>query len=520
MAAEWQWSSPDGKGRDFLWIPPDCRQVRAVVICNHNMIEQGILEHPQMRETLSELGMAEVWCVPVLDQPFDFNAGAGKHLEKVLNALADESGYEELKIATLIPLGHSASATFPWNCAAWNPGRTLAILSIHGDAPQTNRTGYGRPNIPWGNRTIDGVPGLMVMGEYEWGEERLAPALAFESRYPASPIAFLADAGHGHFDYSIDLISFLCMFIRKAAEARLPALSRLDEPPVLKPIDPTKGWLIERWHKDTPPSAPAAPYAEYGGDRTQALWCLDKEMADVTEQYYRRVRGKRPQLIAFVADRKTYSGEPCSPPLVLESDGVTFHLHSEFLDKVIGNGENPSRWAGLPNGSPLGHAKSGRPIVLSPIVGPVVKLADDTFQIHLDRKFSTTDRRNNDIWILASHPGDDQYKSAVQQALFRLQPNKEGRPQKITFPNIPDQPIGTKTVSLNASSDAGLPVHYFVREGPAEVEGNTLTLLPIPPRAKFPVRVTVFAWQWGRGSDPKVQTAPFEEVSFNISPRR
>jgi hypothetical protein len=310
------------------------------------------------------------------------------------------------------------------------------------------------------------------------------------------------------------------MFIRKAIEARLPAASPLDQPPALKPIEPRKGWLIERWHKDTPPSASAAPYAEYRGDPTQAFWCFDREMADATEQYYQRARGKRSQLIAFVEDGKTYSGEPCSPPYILDSDGLTFHLHAEFLHAVKGTGNNPSRWAGLPNGTPLSHADDGGPIVLSPIFGAIVKLADDTFQIHLDRKFSTADRRNNDIWILASHPGDDYYKSAVQQALFRLQPNREGQPQKITFANIPDQPIGLKTVSLNATSDAGLPAHDFVREGPAEVEGRTLTLLPIPPRARFPVRVTVVAWQWGRGGDPKVQTAPLEEVSFNILPHR
>ena len=34
-------------------------------------------------------------------------------------------------------------ATFPWNFAAWNPERTLAIISYHGDAPRTNLTGYG-----------------------------------------------------------------------------------------------------------------------------------------------------------------------------------------------------------------------------------------------------------------------------------------------------------------------------------------------------------------------------------------
>lgn len=155
--------------------------------------------------------------------------------------------------------------------------------------------------------------------------------------------------------------------------------------------------------------------------------------------------------------------------------------------------------------------------MLSRIVGPFLKLSDDTFQVQLNRTFCTVDRRNNDMWILASHPGDDEYKSAVQQALLRLVANRDGQPQKITFPGIPDQPLGTGTVALKASSDAHLPVHYFVREGPAEVEGSTLTLLPIPPRARFPVYVTVVAWQWGRKIEPKVQTAPLEQVTFAIT---
>jgi hypothetical protein len=42
--AEWQWSVPMGNGRAFLWIPPNCKQVRAVVVGQNNMIKQGILE--------------------------------------------------------------------------------------------------------------------------------------------------------------------------------------------------------------------------------------------------------------------------------------------------------------------------------------------------------------------------------------------------------------------------------------------------------------------------------------------
>ena len=72
----------------------------------------------------------------------------------------------------------------------------MAIISLHGDAPRTNLTGYGRENLEWGRtRNIDGIPGLMIEGEYEWWEARVNPALAFRMMYPESCISFLCDAG-------------------------------------------------------------------------------------------------------------------------------------------------------------------------------------------------------------------------------------------------------------------------------------------------------------------------------------
>ena len=106
---------------------------------------------------------------------------------------------------------------------------------------------------------------------------------------------------------------------------------------------------------------------------------------------------------------------------------------------------------------------------------------------------------------------------AVQQAVIPIPKNAQGRDQVIDFPPIADQVAGAGAVRLTASSSAGLPVRYYVREGPAEVVGDQIKLLPIPPRAKFPVKVTVIAWQWGRAAEPKVKTAELVERSFFIS---
>ena len=90
----------------------------------------------------------------------------------------------------------------------------------------------------------------------------------------------------------------------------------------------------------------------------------------------------------------------------------------------------------------------------------------------------------------------------------------EGRRQCILFPGLDDVGVDVREVTLKAVSDCGLPVCYYVKEGPAEVDGNRLRLTPIPPRSKFPVKVTVVAWQYGLPG--KVQTAEPVERSFYI----
>lgn len=520
-AAEWQWSvsvdaialSNSKHPRAFLWIPPDCKQVRAVVVGQYNLLEDGLLQDPAFRHTLAQLDLAEILIAPTFDtwQNTTNNNNANKNFDGLLKSLADESGYTELSFAPVIPIGHSAMATFPWDFAAWNADRTLAILSVHGDAPLTHLTGNGRPNADWGDRTLAGIPGLMVMGEYEWWEDRLTPAFVFQAKYPAAPLAVFCDVGNGHFNYSDQLVDFLGRFIRKAVAWRLPANAPLDQPVKLKPVDPRQGWLTDRWRHDLPPGAPAAPWAKYTGDRRDAFWCFDKEMARATEKYYDRERGKLPQLTGLMFDGKLIALNPKAfelvqlklPPL---DESLIFHLQGTFLNTVPPG--NPQSWTSLTNGTPIGHAAGGGPVAVSRITGPVEQFDADTFAIRFNRLSMPVDRRMGDIWLVASHPGDVKFKSAVEQALMKIPFQlTDGGEQKITFPEIPDRKAGEKSQKLNAVSSAGVPVYYYVREGPAEIDGDILKFTKIPPRAKFPVKVTVVAWQYGRSMEPKLKSA-------------
>lgn len=521
--AVWQWSVPTGEGRAFLWIPERCARVRAFVLAQHTMIERGILEDPTFRRTLADLDMAAVFLAPGIDPVYDFGRGAVERFAEILGALAEESGYAGIATAPVVPMGHSAHASFSWNFAARHPDRTLAVLSLKGDAPLSELTGSGRPNPAWGDRSLDGIPGLFVMSEGEWWEARFEPLLRFRADNPAAPLAALADVGRGHFDAGPPLVEFLSLFLRKAAEARLPR----DGSDRLRVVDPVQGWLIDRWRGEEPPRAPAAPSAVFAGDRAEALWCFDAEMARAVERYQANTRGRTRQQVSFVQEGEFVPIANTHGEIELrflpESDGITFRLEAGFVvplpppRRVATKDPRPVRWVVHPEPAAPGTHAAG-PVRLSVLAGPAEAIGPETFRVALDRLYSPRDTRTGDVWLLAEHPGDAHHKGAVQQALVRLPRHGDGLVQTITFEALPDQRSGAATVPLAAHSDAALPVSFFVREGPAFVRDGVLHLVPLPPGARFPVQVTVVAWQFGRGASPKVQAAAAVSRSFQIVP--
>lgn len=529
-AAEWQWSvsvptvvsaETEANPQAFLWIPSDCQQVKAVVVGQHNMCEETLFENPVFRKKMQEVGIALVWITPILDFPWNVVNGCNDALLSALDALADISGYTELKFAPIVPLGHSAMATFPWNFAAWNPERTLAVVSYHGDAPRTNLTGYGDANLEWGRtRNIDGIPGLMIEGEYEWWEARVNPALAFRMMYPESCISFLCDVGRGHFDVADRTAEYIGLFLKKAVEWRMPELVYGSKPIVLRKVNPRDGWLSERWRNrmeypqeeackarltKQPRRACPAPYNRYKGDKHDAFWYFDREMAELTEDIYRQGYDLQPQYVSFVQAGKLLPYNPkahvtLSARFLPEVDGVTFRLKAVYTDSL--------------RASLTGQHSIAVPRI-SRICGPVKQVNDTTFMLNFYRMGMNNKKRTATITLVASADGDRHYKECVQELSFNVPyPLMEGKRQQILFSDLEDVEVGTASLPLQAISDCSLPVYYYIKEGPAEIIDGKVVFTPIPPRSKFPLKVTVVAWQYGLSG--KVQTAELVERSFYI----
>jgi len=522
----WYWSvsvkggksNPDS--RAWLWIPPSCKKIKAVILAQNNMEECSILENKNFRQTLSDLGFAEIWASPPFDHSFRFTEGAGDVFNKMMNDLADSSGYTELKYTPVIGIGHSAAASWPYYFAAWNPGRTLACISVSGQWPYFRHPSFA-PDIWSKDQNIDFIPSLETMGEYEAADTWSAEGLKERKDHPFIPLSMLACPAEGHFAASQKKIDYIALYIRKVAQYRLPDYDPLNGPPLLKKIDPTRsGWLMDKWRAGQDPSSPSAPVGKYKGHPTQAFWFFDKEMVRATEKYESSYRHQKTPLLGYVqqgqvAQQHNTHLQVSLRPLT-EKDGISFSLKGAFLDTVPGESPRPASWTGLPAGSKVSHPDDAAAISIHRVSGPFEKINDTLFRLALDKSTYQTPHSYTFTFV-AIYPGNETWKPAVQQAEMVLPAvNTEGAEQHISFPPVPDQEENAAPIQLAATSDAGLPVSYYILEGPAEIKGNSLHLTQLPPRTRFPVKVTVVAWQYGRSTAPKIRTATCVPRSFFI----
>lgn len=510
----WQWSvavrnfsalpKPE-RSIAYLWIPETCKQVRAVIVAQHNMEEISILEDEFFRKRMTELNVAQVWVCPAFNLTFDFSDGAGETLKGILEDLAEESGYRELATIPVIGLGHSAAASAPYYMAAYMPERTLACLSVSGQWPYFRDSVFAKDI--WGNRTIDNIPCLETMGEYEAAATWSKEGLRQRKEHPQLALGMLACPAEGHFAYTPEKADFLALFIEKALQ--------------YGHRDPrSEGWLVERWRRDEVASCAPAPVLDYKGNKDEAFWFFDKELAEAAVEYGNRFRGLECQLLGLKQQGKVVEQKnthlQLHPAFLPEDDGISFCLEPFFLDTVPGGSPRPSSWSGLPVGSPIGHSCDSSSIVMQMICGPAI-IEGKTFRVAWNRGTSWN-TATADITFAVCHPGDGKYRPAVQQVQMTIPVrHTEGREQIITFDQPENIGLSTKEVLLRASSSADMPVSFYVEAGPAYVKGHKLFLTPVPPRSRYPVKVTVTAWQYGRDRGDKVRTAEPVTRSFYIT---
>jgi len=513
----YQWSvpmpSPQFERRAYLWIPPACPHVRGVVVGLQNMLEKLMFQNGDFRDACAAENLAILYIAPgsvsthkndpALALGFKDPKEGSRQLQQLLSDFAAESGYSEIEFAPLITVGHSAATPFVWGYTSTNPDRVIASIPYKGWIP--------------GNAAV-GVPILYTDSEWaevggpKWGLSWAKDAGVIAKTRAASNalLGEYVEIGNGHYAWQPASAKILGMFIRKSMAARVPADEPMDGLTKLKVVPAESGVLVDPATLGRA-DFKAYPYEDYPGDKQSAAWYLDGELASAIDQYMSERLAKKPQVVDFLINGKPApldkTGSAEIHPTLL-ADGVTWKVQACFLDKAP---------AQLRYGDDsLGHASGG--VYFHAGSGALRQVGPDTFRVWLTR--GGIERQGNpwDPWIIATSPGDAVYRSADRPLHVWIDiRRKGGQPQTIVFPQIADQAADIKSLKLEATASSGLAVQYFVVSGPVEIDGDdALAFLPIPPRAKFPLKVTVVAWQYGRGGTSPVQTAEPVERSFNL----
>lgn len=488
----------------FMWIPPRAEQVRGVVIGGMTLMEREFAKDPVIRRECADQQLAIVF----------LKCGLGQtDVQKLLDKLAEVSGYRELSACGLMFIGHSAGGPQAKELAIRMHNRCFGLVQYRGGVPG------GKESLP------PGVPVLMMIGQFDefggtmrnetgretWqgGRDALAAYRAQDARNLAS---IVVEPGAGHFAWSNRNAEYLALFIRKAAQACIPAIGPTNPPGAvaLKPIDHRTGWLSDLAIEKENQSDPAS-WHDYERDKEAAAWHFDKEMAEATVAYHAGEFGKKDQFIKWNDPYWVDAGTRFFfTKLKWIGDGQTFEVHPVYADMYPSQhkGRGP-RW--LEAGKPVG--RSTVPILIRQVSGPVVATGANTLRMRYDALAPATERSG--VTFMAYSNGDAEYRYTEQVGMMPrgFAGLKKGRSQTITFPPIGDLTVESDPVELNATSDSGLPVEYHIGCGPAEIVDGKLHISEIPARTVFPIAVNVVAYQFGSGVEPLVKTAePVEQI--------
>ncbi len=490
----------------FLWLPPAAVQIRGVVMAGMTLAERELAQDPQVRQACAAEQLTIVF----------LKCGLGAaDLQKVLDDFSAASGYAELSTAPLLFFGHSAGGPQARAAAIKYHDRCFGLIQYRGAGPFDKEPASTVP---------PGIPTLMMVGQFDefgkvmrdengrenWENNRDGLA-AFRAENQDHLSSMTAEPGAGHFAWSDRNAEYIALFIRKAAQARIPADDKSqskDKPAgkvALKTIDPKTGWLTDL--KLNNPRYKPAPVGEYQGDPAYASWHLDRELAEANVAHHAGGFDKKDQFLSWKDPTTLNAGARYFfNKLEWVDDGQSFVVHPEYASKYPSppkNGPGP-RWAR--SGQPVGQSEA--PIQVKPASGAIRLVKPHTFRIAFNALAPATEPDARAVFMAFSQ-GDDDYRYTERVGMMSPGGGSltEGKEQTITFATPENMKPDSAPQALKATSDSGLPVEFYVAYGPATIEQGQLKVADLPARPKYPLTIKVVAYQFGRGLEPLVKTA-------------
>ena len=543
----------------YLWIPPNTPKIRAVMVGMHNGLPINILQSAAVRAACRRHGIAQVLMTPwakdigsvmLKDLKYDVTDPVRTAVyDSYMQRLADLSGHPELVTAPIVPLAHSAFCDFPFDAAVRRSEQCLGAIPIKAGLPDVYNTyaAGGKAKSARPDLCLRNVPILFVnsasqetvswsayphaMGGAGLGSYRRDhddnPGTTYEPRNELFGNCW--DMTSGHFDMLPRNYQFVADWLEVLAAARLPV--KAGEP--MTNLTLRNGWLMNPQIPatgDLPKTyAMPAPYLEYKGRRSEALWFPNENLAHQMFELGRDEPRKQIEMFTFLDP----TGKPISlahgslatmpnPQALLRDDGLltltTYHFTAPpeiCTVKTKGHEKNPGEAHTYTN--LLFPGKTTLPVSQLPLRfdahgGAFELVRSEHFKddrgvtetrltLRLKRHRIDPGAGFNMSFVRVYHEGDQEFSAAGRSCQISLSPSdgmKNATAQTVDFLAVPDAPATSVKIELKAKSSAGLPVEYFILKGPGVIKDGAFIPTEVPAGASQPIEVTVGAYQVGQ----------------------
>ncbi len=247
----------------LVWTPPNAERIRAVFMIPENTDSKHVGEHAAVRKIAEKHEIAILYMRRLEGSVIERSEPpeqAEEVFEKILDIVAEKTGFAEIRHAPWLTFGKSSRGRFPFRMTWWFPARVIASISYHGETPNW-------PMPEWSRVGDESVMHVAINGETEWDGtwyRHVRPCMLnyhLNTEWLTHQLV-LPGVGHGNYVDAhgsdgwgkpvpegviscLQTWDYIALFIDKAMTLRYPAGEYATDGPVtLKQIDRNTGYLI------------------------------------------------------------------------------------------------------------------------------------------------------------------------------------------------------------------------------------------------------------------------------------
>jgi len=274
---DWTYKVTSSDSKDYYMWVPNVTSIRGILLTTVPNYMAGILGDTAIRRICKDQQLALVAAhnPSYKGEPNPVTSAMWNELQNGLKALAMQSGFPEVEFAPICTHGQSTEGIAAYRLAKYKPSRFFGVI-MENATKLDNPTGL--PGVPLIALRGSAEKTISAVGDDPWANTKSHILVRRDSGELANMIL---QPGAGHFGWYAFESQYTAMWLRKAAQYRIPSVISTTGETTLNSINEEDGWLSDTLFSPTIDVSSFADYVGTGKMSKYAFWHFDQEIANL-----------------------------------------------------------------------------------------------------------------------------------------------------------------------------------------------------------------------------------------------